>query len=103
MIDIKGDNLFIDVNCNSVWDSNMNNYVGGNKLEVNIEPGTELINMQANIMALQTQMREMLDTQAEEARLRAENPALRDIHEKYQIVYELVKKADQQTGNDGGG
>ena len=103
MIEIKGDNFFINVNANTVWDANMNNYAGGNKLEVQIDPGPDLITMQANIATLQGQVMDILNQQMADARLRDENPALKDIHDKYQIVYELVKKADNATGNDGGG
>ena len=52
---------------------------------------------------LQNDIGEMLTQQAEEARLRNENPALKDIHDKYRIVYELVKKADSAVGNNGSG
>ena len=88
---------FIDVNTVQGYDA-----MGQPELKIMIEGNYDLTTMQTNVFELQNQMQEFLEQQKEEARLRAENPALKDVHDKYKIVYELVKKADSATGNDGG-
>jgi len=85
---------FIEVSSTQGYDT-----MGQPEVQVTIEGNFELTNMRSDLMTLQNDMAVLQCTLAEEARLRKENPALKDIHDKYQIVYELVKKADSGTRN----
>jgi len=99
MVEIKGDSHFIAVNTNTIWDSNMNDYAGGNKLEVSVSGCPELIRMQSTLQTLENRLYILEAREAEEKRLRDENPGLKDMHNKYKIVYELVKTADNSAGS----
>ncbi len=77
--------------------------MGQPEVQVTIQGNFELIQMQTDIMTLRSEMSTLVAQLSEEARLRSDNPALQDVYNQYQIVYELVKTADAATGNDGGG
>jgi hypothetical protein len=83
---------FIDIQTTQGFDP-----YGLPEVQLTIEGNTELMQMQTDIITLRGQIDVFLRKQEEEQRLREQNPALKDIHDKYQIVYELVKKADHAT------
>lgn len=78
----------------NVMNTQAYNSDGQPELKITIEGNYELMNMQNNVFELQNQMREMLDKQKEEERLRAANPALKDLHDQYKVVYSIVKTAE---------
>jgi len=98
MIDIRGDNQFIDVKHEQEWDSTLNNHQGGNKLVIDIKPGFELTEMKLQLDDMKIQLDAMTIQQDTEAALRKSNPALQDLYDKYQVVYTLVKKTDDAVG-----
>lgn len=73
--------------------------------QITIQGNWELQNIQNNVFELQEQMRKILDEKEKEARLIAENPALKDLHDQYKVVYTIVKKADDALNEqcNGGG
>ena len=97
MIDIRGDGLFINVNHTSEWDTQLNNYAGGNKAIIQIDPGMDLVNMKADLVDLQSRFALFLEEQEREAQARANNPALKELYDQYRVVYKLVKKAEDMT------
>ena len=56
MFEVKGDKTFIDVITSTMWDSNMNNYAGGHKLEIDVIAGPALIDMQQQLSSLQARI-----------------------------------------------
>lgn len=100
MFEIDGDGQFIDVQSNSVYDSNMNNYAGGQKLVVEVKAGWELTQMKTDLDLLRTEMQSLRNERQQEAILRKSNPALQDMYEKYQIVLGLVKDAAEKAKGD---
>jgi hypothetical protein len=96
MLKIEG-GQFVDAFKHSTFDS-----YGNPDVTVTIQGDHELIAMQTNVLSLESRVTAIENRDLEEKRLIAANPALKDIHDKYQIVYELVKKADSATGNGSG-
>jgi len=104
MIDIRGDNQFVDVQHRQEWDPTLNNHQGGNKLVIDIQPGHEIIELKAMVESLKLEVDAITLQQDTESALRKTNPALQDLYDQYQVVYTLVKKTDDAiNGNDGGG
>ena len=91
---------FIEVNKIQAFDT-----AGQPEIQLTIQGNWELMNLQNNVFELQNQMRDMIDKQEEEDRLIAENPALKDLHDQYKVVFTLVKKADDALNEkcSGGG
>lgn len=71
--------------------------------QITIEGNWELIQMQNDIQILMTKMDSIVYKEAQEERLLRDNPALKDIHDQYKVVYQLVKKADDDSRCNGGG
>lgn len=95
MIEIRGDNEFFDVAVNSEYDSNLNNYQGGDKIVVNIAPGYKLTQLETEIQNLKLEIDELKNKEINEEILRENNPALKDAYDQYKVVFKLVKKAQE--------
>lgn len=76
--------------------------LGQPELQVTIQGGYELTNMQGAIDLMRTQLDSLVFQQQQEEELRKSNPALQELYNQYKVVYTLVKKADDNVGNDGG-
>lgn len=83
------DNM-IQVTPSTEWDS----MSGMNIAKVQIEAGQELRNLEANVMTLMADVAAMKLEREQEERLRAEHPGLKDLHNQYKVVLQLVKKND---------
>ena len=102
MIDIRGDGWYIDVKHSTEWDSNLNNHAGGNKSVIQIDPGVELENMKNDIVALKNDLALMRQEKDEEVMLRNSHPGLKDLYDKYQSVYKLVKQTVDTLEDENG-
>ena len=60
MIDIRGDNQYIDIDISSEWDSNLNNYAGGNKAVINIKGGYQLTQLKTDFDDLKFEVEELV-------------------------------------------
>jgi len=89
---------WIDINTIQSFDN-----MGQPELEVTIEGNFELTTMKTDIDLLRSQLDSLLFQKEREEELRKTNPALQELYDQYQVVYTLVKKADTNVGNDGGG
>jgi len=98
MIDIRGDQQFINVEHRQEYDGTLNNHQGGNKLVIDIQPGYELTELKLTVDNLKLQLEAMTFQQDTEAVLRKNNPALQELYDQYQMVYTLVKKSDDALG-----
>ena len=79
------------------------NASGDAELQVTVEGNFEVINMMTDIRTLMNRVDELYYEQDKEKRLRESNPALKDLYNKYKVVYELVKADDDDDRCNGGG
>jgi len=79
------------------------NNMGQPEVQVMVQGNYELIDMQSDLMLMKTQLNDLLAQQKREEELRKQNPALQQLYDQYKVVYTLVKTADDNVGNDGGG
>ena len=102
MLDIEGDlNGYIEVQSTTIWDAQLNNGAGANKVVVTVQPGWQLTNLQNDLVELKAKVEKMQKETDEEILLRSTNAGLKEAYDKYQTVYNLVKQTVDVLDNNG--
>lgn len=97
MFKFEADENMISVQKIQGWD-----YNGKPELQVRVEPGHQLIQMQQDLQLLMSKVATMEGDAQIEKQLRERNPAVKDLYDQYKTVLNLVKNPPVEA-NDGGG
>ena len=81
---------FVDVSTNQGYDN-----MSQPEMQITIQGNYELIDMQREIKELKENYNLLMLQIENEMTLRNSNPALKDLYDQYQVVYTLVKKAEE--------
>ena len=100
MIEIRGSDSLINVTTTTEWDPNANNYAGANKVVVTVSASSSLTQMQTDFYNLKAEIEAFIIRDKEEAKLREDYPALKEVYEQYQMVKHLVEDAKKEKPKD---
>lgn len=73
--------------------------LGQPELQITIQGSYELTQMQQELIDLKLQVDAIVIERETELMLRKTNPALQELYDQYQVIYTLVKKADNSVNS----
>lgn len=100
MIEIRADSYWFSISQNTEYDSSMNNHLGGNKLVVTINANQSLYSMEEKIRKMEETIKNFVEREEQEAKMREDWPALQDVYSQYLMVREMLKNAKKTKGED---